>query len=306
LEKFKKKFAMLKLKPHLLHIVILFSLSIILSCGGNNGTEEDYSGEFDAAKESLKENIEGVIVNLPSPAELPYLLQATGADFNASLINSKENADKYMSTFDKAALNLGIYAADIGYLSSYEQTQEALDYLQIAKQLADHLGVVDAVDQVVMERFEQNIDEKDSLYKIINKAIENVDLYLKTEARNRVAAMVTTGSFIEGLYVSTELVRTYPKDLLPDDARNLILTPVINIILKQEASVGELIKLLESLPADDLINQLLADLKSLREDYAALNMEDQIKNNRADLMLTDKTLVEITATVNKIRTYIIK
>jgi len=297
---------MLKLKPHLLHIVILFSLSIILSCGGNNGTEEDYSGEFDAAKESLKENIEGVIVNLPSPAELPYLLQATGADFNASLINSKENADKYMSTFDKAALNLGIYAADIGYLSSYEQTQEALDYLQIAKQLADHLGVVDAVDQVVMERFEQNIDEKDSLYKIINKAIENVDLYLKTEARNRVAAMVTTGSFIEGLYVSTELVRTYPKDLLPDDARNLILTPVINIILKQEASVGELIKLLESLPADDLINQLLADLKSLREDYAALNMEDQIKNNRADLMLTDKTLVEITATVNKIRTYIIK
>ncbi len=297
---------MLKLNPHLLHIVILFSLSIILSCGGNNGTEEDYSGEFDAAKESLKENIEGVIVNLPSPAELPYLLQATGADFNASLINSKENADKYMSTFDKAALNLGIYAADIGYLSSYEQTQEALDYLQIAKQLADHLGVVDAVDQVVMERFEQNIDEKDSLYKIINKAIENVDLYLKTEARNRVAAMVTTGSFIEGLYVSTELVRTYPKDLLPDDARNLILTPVINIILKQEASVGELIKLLESLPADDLINQLLADLKSLREDYAALNMEDQIKNNRADLMLTDKTLVEITATVNKIRTYIIK
>lgn len=297
---------MLNLKKSLLQIIMLFSIGIVISCGSNKETDQDESKEFDAAKESLKENIEGVIVNIPSPAELPYLLQATGADFNTSLINSKESADKYMSTFDKAAMNLGIYAADIGYLSSYEQTQEALDYLQVAKQLADHLGVVDAVDQVVMERFEENIDEKDSLYNIINGAIENVDQYLKTEARNRVAALVTTGSFIEGLYVSTELVRTYPKDLLPDDARNLILTPVIGIILKQEESIGELIKLIESLPQDDLTSKIMTDLKSLQANYTALNMEDQIKNNRADLMITDETLVDITATVNQMRQDIIE
>jgi len=296
---------MLNLKKSLLQIVMLMSIGIFFSCGGNKDASGDESAEFDAAKESLKENIEGVIVNIPSPAELPYLLQATGADFNASLINSRESADKYMSTFDKAAMNLGIYAADVGYLSSYEQTQEALDYLQVAKQLADHLGVVDAVDQVVMERFEENIDEKDSLYKIINGAINNVDQYLKTEARNRVAALVTTGSFVEGLYVSTELVRTYPKDLLPDDARNLILTPVIQIILNQEESVGELIKLIESLPEDELTTKIIADLISLQANYVALNMEDQIKNNRADLMLTDKTLVDITATVNHMRSDII-
>lgn len=297
---------MLNLKKSLLQIVMLFSIGVLISCGGGTETAGDESKEFDAAKESLKENIEGVIVHIPDPAELPYLLQATGADFNASLINSKESADKYMSTFDKAAMNLGIYAADIGYLSSYEQTQEALDYLQVAKQLADHLGVVDAVDQVVMERFEDNIDEKDSLYKIINSAIENVDQYLKTEARNRVAALVTTGSFIEGLYVSTELVRTYPKDLLPDDARNLILTPVIAIILKQEESIGELMKLIDSLPQDELTIQIMDDLKSLQANYADLNMEDQIKNNRADLMITDETLVDITATVSKMRLDIIK
>jgi len=297
---------MLNRKISLLQILMLFSVAILISCGGEKKQAQDESADFDAAKESLKKNIEGVIVHIPSPAELPYLLQATGADFNASLINSKESADKYMSTFDKAAMNLGIYAADIGYLSSYEQTQEALDYLQVAKKLADHLGVVDAVDQVVMERFEKNIDEKDSLYKIINGAIENVDQYLKTEARNRVAALVTTGSFIEGLYVSTELVRTYPKDLLPDDARNLILTPVIRIILDQEKSVGELIKLIESLPEDKLTGQIKKDLVTLQNDYAKLNMEDQIKNNRADLMLTDKTLEDITATVARMRADIIK
>ncbi len=297
---------MLNRKISLLQILMVLSMGVFIACGGNKETSEDESAEFDAAKESLKENIEGVIVNIPSPAELPYLLQATGADFNMSLVNDKGSADKYLSTFDKAAMNLGIYAADIGYLSSYEQTQEALDYLQVAKQLADHLGVVDAVDQVVLERFESNIDEKDSLYKIINGAIENVDQYLKTEARNRVAALVTTGSFVEGLYVSTELVRTYPKDLLPDDARNLILTPVIKLILDQEKSVGELIKLIDSLPPDDLTKQIRADLVSLQGNYSALNMEDQIKNSRADLMLSDETLVEITGTVNKMRSDIIQ
>jgi hypothetical protein len=297
---------MLNRKITLVQFLIALSAVILISCGGGKTTSEDEAADFDAAKESLKENIEGVIINIPSPAELPYLLQATGADFNMALINSKESADKYMSTFDKAAMNLGVYAADIGYLSSYEQTQEALDYLQIAKQLADHLGVVDAVDQVVLERFETNIDEKDSLYKIINGAIENVDQYLKTEARNRVAALVTTGSFVEGLYVSTELVRTYPRDLLPEDARNLILTPVIKIILDQEKSVGELIKLINTLPEDDLTATIKADLVSLQENYDALQMEDQIKNQRADLMLSDETLSEITATVNKMRNDIIE
>ena len=297
---------MLNRKITLVQLLIALSAGILISCGGGKTTSEDEAADLDAAKESLKENIEGVIINIPSPAELPYLLQATGADFNMALINPKESADRYMSTFDKAALNLGVYAADIGYLSSYEQTQEALDYLQVAKQLADHLGVVDAVDQVVLDRFETNIDEKDTLYVIINGAIENVDQYLKTEARNRVAALVTTGSFIEGLYVSTELVRTYPKDLLPEDARNLILTPVIKIILDQEKSVGELIKLINTLPEDELTASIEADLISLQEDYDALQIDDQIKNNRADLMLTDETLSEITATVNKMRTEIVE
>jgi len=285
---------------------MFISIGMLISCGGEPNQVEDESADFDKAKESLKKNIENVIYKIPKPADLPFLLQAAGADFNASLINSKESVDRYMSTFDKAALNLGIYAADIGYLSAYEQTQEALNYLQLVKQLADFLDIVDAVDKVVLERFEKNIDEKDSLSNIINDAIDNIDQYLKTEARNRVAALVTTGSFIEGLFVSTEIVRTYPRDLLPDDARNIILTPIISNILKQEKSVGELIKLIGTIPEDDLIKQIKLDLEALQRNFNDLNMEDQIKNNRADLMITDKTLIDITATVSSLRMYIIK
>ncbi len=285
---------------------MMLTLSMFIACGKQEKQQENEAAEFDEAKEALKQNIEGVIHNIPSPAELPYLLEATGADFNEALINSKDNADKYMTTFDKAAMNLGVYAADIGYLSAYNQTQQALDYLAVAKQLSEHLGVVDAVDQVVMERFEKNIDQKDSLYNIINEAIENVDQYLKNEARNRVAALVTTGSFIEGLYIATELVRTYPKDLLPEDARNLVLMPIIRLILKQENSVGELIKLIDSLPEDDLTKKIKADLQELKSRYEALNIEEQIKNNQANLVLNDETLTTITEIVHDMRADIVQ
>ena len=290
----------------LFRMLMVLALGTMIACGGNKTETVDESVEFDSAKEELKQSIEEVVYNIPSPAELPYLLEATGADFNGSFVNSLESLSKYKSTFDKAALNLGVYAGDIGYLSSYSQTQEALEYLQAAKELADYLGVVEAMDQAVLERFEENIDERDSLYVIINNAVDNVDEYLLTEQRNKVAALVTTGSFIEGLYVSTELVRTYPKDLLPDDTRNLILTPVIQLIFKQESSLNELIRLVNSVEPDALMNEIKAGLEALKFNYEAINMEEQIKNNRADLMLTDQSLVTIAETVNKIRTDIIQ
>ena len=293
-------------KSILFRLLMVLAIGSMISCGGQKEEATDESAEFDAAKEELKESIEEVVYNIPSPAELPYMLEATGADFNGSFVNNKEYVDKYKSTFDKAALNLGVYAGDIGYLSSYSQTQDALEYLQTAKELADYLGVVDAVDEVVLERFEQNIDERDSLYRIINNAIDNVDTYLKTEQRNRVAALVTTGSYVEGLYLSTELVRTYPKDLLPDDTRNLILTPVIKIIFDQQKSLNELIGLVSSVEQDELISEIKSGLEELKANYDEINLEEQIANNRADLMLSDEYLTTITETVNKIRNDIIQ
>lgn len=279
--------------------------SILIACGGNKEDSGNESAEFDAAKEELKQKIEEVAYNIPSPTEIPYLIQATGADYNSEFVNPRESVDNYMSTFSKSAVNLGVYASDIAYLSSYQQTQESLDYLQTVKQLADHLGVVSAMDQVVIKRFEDNIDSKDSLKVLINQAVDNVDKYLKDEQRNKVAALVTAGSFVEGLYISTALVNTYPKDLLPEDQRNIILTPVIKVILDQKTAIGEVVKLLKSVDQDDETTKLISEFDELQKAYDALNIDEQIKNNRADLMLSDETLASITEIVGKIRARLI-
>ncbi len=295
----------MKIKSLLISALSVVFLATLIACGGNSEDTSDESAEFDAAKEELIQKIEEVTYKIPTPTEVPFLIEATGADYNSELMNPKESADNYLTTFSKTAVNLGIYASDVAYLSSYGKTQESIDYLQTIKKLADHLGVLSAVDEVAMQRFEENIDSKDSLEVLINQTVNKVDKYLKSEKRNKVAALVTAGSFVEGLYLSTTLVKTYPKDLLPEAQRNIILTPVIKIILDQRVGIAEAIKLLEAVEKDDEVDQLIQDFNGLLEAYEQLNIEEQIKNNQADLMLSDETLKSITEQVDKIRARLI-
>lgn len=59
--------------------------------------------------------------------------------------------------------------------------------------------------------------------------------------------------------------------------------------------------MLSTVEQSDPVDGLVSELKSLEANYNELNIEEQIKNNRADLVLTDKKLEQITLTVERIR-----
>lgn len=273
----------------------------LLSCSQSGGDKEQNSREFDEASEALKHQIEEVAYNIPPPSEIPYMLQATGAEFNQSLVNSRGKVDQYTSHNDKAALNLGVYAADIGYLASYDKTQEAIDYLTACKTLSDDLGLIGTFDTRLLEKFEQNISNKDSLTRLLDKTMKDSQNYLRDDSRNKLSSLVIAGSFIEGLYIATGLIKSYPKNILPEDNRNLVLTPLMRVVLEQKSSVSEMVKMLENAEQTETIKAIHEDFKQLEETYRNLNIEDQIKNNRADLVLSDKNLEGITTIVEKIR-----
>jgi len=289
------------------HTIYLFLSALLAvgltSCGSSSKKDEqsENSEEFKEAEGSLKTQIQEVVYNLPSPSEIPYLLQGTGAEFNESLLNPRTKVDSYANRSDKAALNLGVYTADIGYLSSYEKTQEAIDYLNTAKTLADNLDVIGSFDADILKRFEANIGNKDSLTHLLDQSVKRTESFLNNDSRNKLSALVITGSFVEGLHISTGLVKTYPRNILPDDKRNAILTHIIRVVLEQKKSVSELLKMLKSVEQTEPVTNIVADLTKLEETYKSLNIEEQIKNNRGDLVLTDKNLTEITAIVEKLR-----
>lgn len=276
-------------------------VAVLASCASPSENKSDNSDEFDEANESLKEQVELLLNNMPSPTEIPYLLQATGAEFNQSLLNERGNVDQYTTRSDKSALNLGVYVADIGYLTSYDKTQEAIDYLAACKALADNLGLVGTFDAELGKQFESNISNKDSLAHLLDRTIHHAEGYLIDDNRNRLSSLIVTGSFIEGLYISTGLIKSYPRDILPEDSRNLVLTPLMRVVLEQKKAVSELVKMLSAVEQNDPVPAILQDLKDLEKTYQELNIEEQIRNNRADLVLSDKNLEGITQIVAKIR-----
>jgi hypothetical protein len=141
---------------------------------------------------------------------------------------------------------------------------------------------------------------------LLNATVQETEKFLKDDSRNKLAALVVSGSFVEGLHISTSLINSYPKDLLPGDARNLILTPIIQVVLNQKKSVTDLLKMLSVVEQTEPVTGLVSDLQELEKAYASLNIEEKIKNNNAHLILSDKSLEQVSAVVAKMRATIVQ
>lgn len=288
-----------KLPKLIVKTLLASSLVLLYACGGSNEKKDD-KDTTETSSETKKE-LQKVLTDVPEPSELPAQLKRTGADYSEKFPNPSENVDKYKTTNFKAALNLGVYATDIGYLSVYEKASNALNYIKAVKALGDKLGVSNAFDPKLQERFEKNLKNVDTLTKIIDESLAKSDNYLKDNDQSNVAALIFTGTFVEGLHVATQLVATYPKDLLPEDAKNEVLIDIVRLILDQEKALGDLIKALQGLNKSDELSKLITQLEDLQKLYKELNIQEKIKNNQGSLILTDKTIQGITEKVKEIR-----
>ncbi len=290
--------------------LILFLAVGIISCDSKSKKQlksETDAVAFEEAGKKISADINKVIKDLPNPTEVPYLLQATGADFDRELINSLDRISQYQSNEDKTALNLGIYATDMGYLVSYEQVQPSLDYMENCQKLAESLGIASVFDVKTMSDFQNNLNDPTKLNAIISDAIFEAEKRLESSDRLPVAALVISGSFVEGLYLAVKVIETYPTDILDEDIRNLILEPLVKVVLDQKKPLLDVIALLKDIPQDDIISTMIAELNILRILYEGdlAEVEKKISENTGDFILTQDMLLDITTEVKRIRTDIV-
>ena len=278
---------------------------VMTSCGGKSETTTDASKEFSEAEENLESQLQTVVYDLPSPSEIPGLLERTGVDFNGELLNSEERVDAYLAGSDKAALNLGIYSTDVGYLIAYEKVQDALNYMGTSRKLAEDLGLTGTFEAAIIKQFENNLDNKDSLTILLDETIGNSSEYLRQDDRAKTAALLLTGGLVEGLHISCQLIANYPNDL-PADVRNMVLTDLIRVILEQDKAVEEADRMLAALEQTETVSQISAQVSELKASYEALNIDELIKNNEGGLILSDEHLTDITSIVEKLRAQIIE
>lgn len=297
------KFNQLKLTS-----IAVLTAFMVASCGGGKKEEStDASSEFEAAKEQVAADVAKVLEDLPPPSEVPYMLMNAGADFDANIINSLAQIESYQSSESKAALNLGVYATDIGYLASYEKSEMALEYMGQCQKLAAPVGVAEAIDYGMISRFESNMENKDSLATIINEVMQKSGERLSELEEMNSAALLLAGSWIEGVYISTNIVSNYPDDL-PEESRTLILEPLVKIVMEQKTSLKDLMAVLNDVPETDDIKNMKAELEKVKTIYDGelAIVESQIADNTGGFVLLPSTLDNLAAEVSRIRASIIE
>ena len=133
------------------------------------------------------------------------LIKSAGARFEESLLNPVSSVNNYV-TNKSMALNLGIYTCDLSFASLYEQTQLIVNYMNAAKKMADGLGILKAIEQSQIDRLEENINNSEVIMEIVSETFMNSNSYLEENGQPAIAAMVLVGGWVEGLYISTQLV----------------------------------------------------------------------------------------------------
>ncbi len=238
----------------------VFALAILavfaVGCGGEEPTDnqiEDPIENTDSNKTQLME-IDGKVFSIPSPVQTAMLIKNAGTNYNKDMLNEPSKVTNYSTNFKKA-INLGIYGADLGYVTMYDQTQDAISYLTAVKSIGDDLGVSSAFDLELVERFEKNIGNQDSLLVLVSDAYKSSDRYLKGNQQNDIGGLILAGGWIESLYFATNAAEmTENQD-------------IVKRVGEQKTTVYNLIKLLTPYYSKPEFTELIDNLMELNEIY---------------------------------------
>jgi hypothetical protein len=294
----------------ILGIVALLTIAIYLGSCGSGGDKAETSPviEITEVDETVLQDVkeaEKIFYSLPSPLESAMLIKSTGAKFDADLLNPTDNISRY--TTNKAmALNLGIYTCDLSFSSLYDQTQLVIDYMSAAQNMADGLGILDAINSETIDRLEENVNNREVIMDIVSETFLNSNSYLEENEQPAIASIVLVGGWLEGLYIATQLV---------DDGVGFDGNKLVGRVIDQKLSVGIMIKLLEDNNQHPAVDPIIVQMRELQLIFDKIKIETgkitpeidpetnvTILKSQVVTNMTQEVFMELASKVEDIRT----
>lgn len=270
-------------------ILVFLIITSVFACQQEkkDQREEILNSEKTSTDEKRKKAVQEaqrVFYSLPSPLETAIIFKNAGASFNPDILNPYGKARKYQTT-KKMALNLGIYSADLSYISLFDQSQLSIRYMAAAKELASGLGIIEAFDKEMIKKLEKNVNNKAVVMDIISQAFMNSNVSLKKDDRDAVATVVLVGGWIEGLYIATQLSgKTHEQNELMER------------IIDQRLPLQSILKLMEVHKENNDVADLYSDITELK------NIFDQIKVESSGVTPVKDSATNITTLKTKTET----
>jgi hypothetical protein len=254
---------------------------IFFSCS-RSGKNERSSLADRAAKDAVEEKVREFIYPLPTAFEITNILVEVGASYIIDLSNDYNNASNYF-TQKSMALNLGVYGADLSYSSTYQMKQETIYYMEASKKLTDGLGIPGIIDEQLLEKVEQSIDDKDELIETITNTFYDTYDELNKSGKQSLALLIAAGSWIEAVYIATHISANVYNNY-----------ELVSVLHDQKESVDKLFEMLETSSSEPSIQEIMNDLAPLKAIF-----------DEMDESLTEQQVNSIATEIEKLRTKII-
>jgi hypothetical protein len=271
------------------YLLIILILSGACKSGGpgKNAELEIPDSVLNEGIEISEEVMQDIVQNISSPVEMAALIKDLGVPFSNKYI-SPTNRVENLTTSYQQALNLGIYAADLGYLNMYNKTTAVIDYLTSIKYLSDKIKVGQFFDFTTLKRLATNSKNLDSLMYISVHSFNEMDKYLHSNNRTNLSTLIVTGVWIEGLYLGTQVYKVSPNKQLAEriGEQKLTLDQLV-LILDRYQKDKQYAKLLEEL---NLIKDLF---KTVKPRYEKGEPEMVEKDGMLTIIQHEKSITEI-------------
>lgn len=239
----------------LLVFIILFA-----SCRSNNNKNKSRSKEELTKFDSVKARLNEIYYRFPSPDEMFQYIENKGLQFDKELILPVKDVEKFLDSRSQA-VNLGVYTADLAYITLFQKYKESLDYFQVTYLLAGKLHISSSFNSAFIKRAESNMGNLDSLKVLSGEAYSMITSYLVQNDKEKVLAQISVGGFIESLYIALNLIDDYSPDNI-----------TIQRIADQRLAFDNMLKYCEVYNDDPNIEELLNEIQPVKNIFDNLKI----------------------------------
>jgi hypothetical protein len=273
------------MKKAIAAIIIPFLLLSFFSCSScnNRGAAKKVIQNEKEQLPKLEKEISSNVYPLPTSAQVIKLLTDLEVGYMIGLTNPVENVKKYYMSYSRS-INLGVYGADLSYVTLYNNKQEVNVYMEAIRTLTNDLNMSKIYDRSLYDSIVKYFDNRDKLVEILTTSFNNTYTYMTDNDQQTLALLVVGGAWVEGMYLTTNV----------SEAAYNVAT-IAEVLIKQKKSFETFLDLAKPYQDDPMIRDFVKELEPIKEVYAGLTTS-----------LTDANIKDIKAAIFKIRSKIIQ
>jgi len=261
--------------------ILMISFTFLTSCKDRAAGKQQKQVEMEQVK-TIENQIGENVYPLPTSAAVIKMLTELEVGYILGISNPVANVKKYF-TSTKRAINLGVFGADLSYVTLYNMQQEVFNYMSAISSLTNELNMSKIYNSALYDSIKKNFDNKNKLVNILTGSFNETYAYLSENDQQALALLVVGGAWVEGIYLTTHVSEAAYQ-----------VAGISRVLLEQKKSFELYLEITQPFTNDPSVSDFVKLLDPVKKVYEGLGTS-----------LTEQNIKDITKVITDVREQIV-